>query len=80
MKCINFDFEQVLGKITEEGVFVEQLETNPSKYLPEVQEKDLTTEVVQVCQSYCCFKHQRGNNYHMSILIDCFTAQLRVKY
>ncbi|XP_052716149.1 fumarate hydratase class I, aerobic-like [Crassostrea angulata] len=39
---------QVFGKITEEGVFLEQLETNPSKYMPEVQEKDLTTEVVQV--------------------------------
>ncbi|XP_062591814.1 fumarate hydratase class I, aerobic-like [Saccostrea cucullata] len=39
---------QVLGKITEDGVFLEQLETNPSKYMPEVQEKDLTTEVVQV--------------------------------
>lgn len=38
----------MFGKITEEGVFLEQLETNPSKYMPEVQEKDLTTEVVQV--------------------------------
>lgn len=59
---------------------MEQLETNPSKYLPEVQEKDLTTEVVQVCQSYCSFKNHRGNYYHMSILMDCFTAQLHVKY
>jgi fumarate hydratase class I len=40
----------VLGKITEDGVFIEQLETNPSKYMPEVQEKDLTTEVVQVSE------------------------------
>jgi fumarate hydratase class I len=32
---------QVHGKITAEGVFVEQLETDPSKYLPEVKEEDL---------------------------------------
>jgi fumarate hydratase class I len=39
---------QSLGKITSEGVFVEQLETEPSKYLPEVTEDDLAEEVVQV--------------------------------
>ncbi len=39
---------QVLGKITAEGVFVEQLETDPAKYLPEVTEADLGAEVVQV--------------------------------
>lgn len=39
---------QIVGKITEEGVFLEQLETNPDKYLPEVNEKDLGTDVVQV--------------------------------
>jgi len=37
-----------VGKITEEGVFLEQLETNPDKYLPEVEGKDLGSEVVQV--------------------------------
>ena len=32
---------QALGKITEEGVFLEQLETDPAKYLPDVTEDDL---------------------------------------
>jgi fumarate hydratase class I len=35
---------QTLGKITAEGVFLEQLETDPAKYLPEVTDSDLTTE------------------------------------
>lgn len=41
-------YVQIVGKITEEGVFLEQLETNPGKYLPEVEAKDLGDEVVQV--------------------------------
>mmetsp|Transcript_39533 Transcript_39533/g.55084 ORF Transcript_39533/g.55084 Transcript_39533/m.55084 type:complete len:271 (+) Transcript_39533:97-909(+) len=32
---------QVLGKITPDGIFLEQLETNPAQYLPEVTESDL---------------------------------------
>jgi fumarate hydratase class I len=32
---------QALGKITHEGVFVEQLETDPAKYLPETTDDDL---------------------------------------
>jgi fumarate hydratase class I len=39
---------QSVGKITAEGVFVEQLETDPAKYLPEVTEDDLRSEVVRV--------------------------------
>jgi fumarate hydratase class I len=39
---------QALGKITAEGVFVEQLETDPAQYLPEVTDGDLSGEVVQV--------------------------------
>ncbi|CAL1529805.1 unnamed protein product [Lymnaea stagnalis] len=39
---------QILGKITSEGVFLEQMETNPGQYLPEVDSKDLGGEVVQV--------------------------------
>ena len=39
---------QALGRITAEGVFVEQLETDPAQYLPEVTDGDLTSEVVQV--------------------------------
>ena len=39
---------QVKGKITAEGVFIEQLETNPAKYLPEVEDKSLGGEVVEI--------------------------------
>ena len=39
---------QSLGRITAEGVFVEQLETDPAQYLPEVTDGDLHAEVVQV--------------------------------
>lgn len=34
----------ILGKITEEGVFLEQLETKPEKYLPEVTDDQLQKE------------------------------------
>jgi fumarate hydratase, class I len=39
---------QVLGKITRDGVFLEQLEADPAKYLPETTDADLAGEVVQV--------------------------------
>lgn len=39
---------QALGKITAEGVFVEQLETDPAKYLPEIDEAQLGGEVVRI--------------------------------
>src|SRR5262249_14053013 len=39
---------QVLGKITAEGVFLEQLETNPVQYLPEVSSEELGGPVVRV--------------------------------
>ena len=39
---------QILGKITKEGVFLEQLEPNPAQYLPEVNEKDLGGDVVNI--------------------------------
>jgi fumarate hydratase class I len=39
---------QVMGKINESGVFLEQLETNPAKYLPEVLDKSLGGDVVKV--------------------------------
>jgi fumarate hydratase class I len=37
---------QALGKITKEGVFIEQLETNPAKYMPEIPDAELGGEVV----------------------------------
>ena len=37
---------QILGKINAEGLFLEQLETNPAKYLPEVTPSELGDEVV----------------------------------
>ena len=39
---------QAKGKITSGGVFLEELEANPAKYLPEVTEEDLKSEVVAI--------------------------------
>jgi fumarate hydratase class I len=39
---------QVLGKITKDGVFIEQLETDPSKYLPDVTDEHLGSDVVEI--------------------------------
>jgi len=39
---------QILGKITHEGVFLEQLETNPVRFLPEVTEGELPGEVIEI--------------------------------
>ncbi|KAK2145930.1 hypothetical protein LSH36_646g01039 [Paralvinella palmiformis] len=39
---------QVIGKITEEGVFLEQLETDPSSYLPDVTDDQLGGDVVKI--------------------------------
>jgi len=39
---------QILAKITPEGVFVEQLETNPAQYLPEVPVASLSEDVVSI--------------------------------
>jgi fumarate hydratase class I len=39
---------QALGKITRDGVFLEELETNPAKYLPEVDTTRLGGEVVKI--------------------------------
>jgi fumarate hydratase, class I len=37
-----------LGKITKEGVFLEQLETDPARFLPDVDSEDLGGAVVQI--------------------------------
>jgi fumarate hydratase class I len=39
---------QALGKITKDGVFVEQFETDPAKYLPDVDETSLSDDVVRI--------------------------------
>jgi fumarate hydratase class I len=39
---------QALGKITREGVFLEQLEANPAQYLPEIDEAALGGNVVHL--------------------------------
>ena len=41
-------FIQAKAKITSEGVFLEQLETDPSKYMPEIDDSQLGGEVIQV--------------------------------
>ncbi len=39
---------QALGKITREGVFLEQLETDPARYLPDISDEGLGGEVVSI--------------------------------
>jgi fumarate hydratase, class I len=39
---------QALGKITKDGVFLEELEHDPAKYLPPINEHDLTGDVVKI--------------------------------
>lgn len=39
---------QALGKITKDGVYIEELETNPARYMPDIDEEKLTAHVVQV--------------------------------
>jgi fumarate hydratase class I len=39
---------QALGKITREGVFLEQLETDPAHYLPDTTHEELEGEVVKI--------------------------------
>ncbi|MBX3461638.1 MAG: fumarate hydratase [Planctomycetes bacterium] len=39
---------QAMGKITAEGVFLEQLETNPARFLPEVDAAQIAGEVVPI--------------------------------
>jgi fumarate hydratase class I len=39
---------QVLGQITAEGVFLEALETNPARFLPDLDEAALAGEVVRI--------------------------------
>ena len=38
---------QILGKINADGVFLEELETDPARFLPEIDEKTLGGEVVR---------------------------------
>ena len=39
---------QAKGRITRDGIFLETLETNPSKYLPEVEDRHLNDGVVKI--------------------------------
>ncbi len=39
---------QILGAITKDGVFLEQLETNPAHYLPDVTEEDLDEKAITI--------------------------------
>ncbi|MEY5059901.1 MAG: hypothetical protein RJA51_1648 [Actinomycetota bacterium] len=39
---------QALGKITKDGIFIEALETDPARFLPEVTHEELSDEVVQI--------------------------------
>jgi fumarate hydratase, class I len=39
---------QIKGKITKEGIFLEQLETDPAQYMPELVAHELTREPVEI--------------------------------
>jgi fumarate hydratase class I len=39
---------QILAKITREGVFLEQLETDPARFLPDVHPEELGSDVVRI--------------------------------
>ena len=39
---------QALGKITADGIFLEQLETDPARFLPEITEDQLSEDVVHI--------------------------------
>ncbi len=39
---------QALGKITSEGIFLEQLETDPARFLPEIADDELSGHVVRI--------------------------------
>jgi len=39
---------QALGKITKDGVFLEQLEQDPARFLPEITDNELSTDVVNI--------------------------------
>jgi fumarate hydratase, class I len=39
---------QALGKITKDGIFIEALETDPARFLPDITHEELSDEVVQI--------------------------------
>ena len=39
---------QAKGKITKDGIFIEELETNPARYMPDIDEDRLTSHVVRI--------------------------------
>ncbi len=39
---------QVLGKISRDGIYVEQLETNPAQYMPDIKSEKLSGDVVKI--------------------------------
>ncbi len=39
---------QALGKITHEGIFLEQLETEPARFLPDIHDGELSDDVVHI--------------------------------
>ena len=39
---------QAKGRITRDGIFIEQLETDPSKYMPEIDEEKLSESTVRI--------------------------------
>jgi fumarate hydratase class I len=55
---------QAFGKITRDGVFLERLETDPSKYIPEVDESQISEDVVQIDLNQPMFEIRRQLSQH----------------
>jgi fumarate hydratase, class I len=39
---------QIKGKITKDGVFLEQMETNPARFLPEITDQDVSDDIIEI--------------------------------
>ncbi len=51
---------QALAKITRDGIFLERLETDPSKYLPDIDESEMSGEVVSIDLNRPMFEIRRA--------------------
>jgi len=55
---------QILGKIDTHGIFLEELETNPAKYLPEIEDGKLGGDVVAIDLTKPMSEIRRGLSAH----------------
>src|SRR5206468_11023577 len=70
---------QALGKITRDGVFLEELEHNPAKYLPEIDATKLGGEVLRGIVLQLDRKSTRLNSSHDQISYAVFCLKKKKK-